>query len=289
MHERLALGSVQFGMPYGIANDGAQVSKDEVARIIERARDAGVDTIDTAIAYGESERCLGEVGVADFRVITKLPGLPPGVADATAWVTESIEGSLTRLRLPGLYGVLLHRPADLLGPHGGTILDSLLTMQQSGLIEKIGISTYGPEEIAASEPHFQMQLVQTPLNIFDRQIVSSGWLHRLKQAGVEVHTRSAFLQGLLLLPEGRRPRLFDAWGEHFDRWDRWLEDTGRTALQQCLGFVLDHRNVDRVVVGVDSLTHFEEILEAAKYTAFDYPADLESTDKNLIYPALWRA
>ncbi|MGP1664729.1 MAG: aldo/keto reductase, partial [Rhodanobacter sp.] len=70
---KLALGTVQFGLPYGIANPGGQIGRDDAGQILALARESGIDTLDTAIAYGDSEACLGAVGTKGFRVITKLP------------------------------------------------------------------------------------------------------------------------------------------------------------------------------------------------------------------------
>src|SRR4051812_7806276 len=87
---RLALGTVQFGSRYGIANRSGQTTRDEAAAILAAAYAAGIRTLDTAIAYGDSERLLGEIGVADWRVVSKLPALPPECSDIDAWVRESV-------------------------------------------------------------------------------------------------------------------------------------------------------------------------------------------------------
>ena len=118
-HRRLALGTAQFGMDYGVANTGGRVTRAALADILTTAARAGLDTLDTAIAYGQSEACLGAAGVDNWRVITKLPRLPdPAPPDVRAWVLAAVQGSLDRLQLPGLTAVLLHHPADLLGRHG---------------------------------------------------------------------------------------------------------------------------------------------------------------------------
>ena len=91
---RIALGTAQFGMDYGIANTKGQVTRSEVKEIIQLAESRGIDTIDTAIVYGESEACLGDAGVQGFKVITKLPPLPESCTDVGGWVQEGILGLL---------------------------------------------------------------------------------------------------------------------------------------------------------------------------------------------------
>jgi aryl-alcohol dehydrogenase-like predicted oxidoreductase len=144
---RLALGTAQFGQPYGVANTCGQLAPHAVAAILELAAGQGVDTLDTAIAYGGSEAALGAAGVSAWRVISKLPALPGGTGDITGWVREQVQGSLARLRVTQLDGLLLHRPADLLGPYGASLRDSLAGLKAAGLIAAAGVSIYDPREL----------------------------------------------------------------------------------------------------------------------------------------------
>ncbi len=211
MSNRLALGTVQFGLPYGIANQTGQISRDEAAAILNHAWAMGLDTLDTAIAYGGSEARLGEIGVKQWRVISKLPAVPESVTDVAAWVENSVNGSLERLNIPMLRGLLLHCSRQLLGVRGDTLYRALAAIKDEGKVEKIGVSIYGPEELDALWPHYQFDLVQAPFNVIDRRLATSGWLKRLHQAGIEVHVRSVFLQGLLLMDTANRPVSFNRW------------------------------------------------------------------------------
>ena len=111
---RLALGTVQFGLNYGIANQQGQVSHDEAKAILDHASAHGIDTLDAAIAYGNSEQRLGEIGVQHWQVVSKLPAIPEGCSDISQWVADSVKESLQRLKIKRLYGLLLHRPQQLL-------------------------------------------------------------------------------------------------------------------------------------------------------------------------------
>jgi aryl-alcohol dehydrogenase-like predicted oxidoreductase len=285
------LGTAQLGLPYGVANETGQVGRGDTRRILSRARSAGVDTLDTAISYGESEQRLGEIGVAGWRVVSKLPATPEAIVDVSGWVHRSVEGVLDRLGVSRLYGLLLHRPRDLLTERGPELYGAMVAARERGLVRRIGVSVYDPSELETLFDEYEMDLVQVPFNVFDRRFESSGWLGRLRDTGVEVHTRSAFLQGLLLMPSHRRPPRFDIWKDLWHVWEAWLEDRNQSALQACLGYVLAHRNIDRVVVGVDSLAQLEEVLAAVDLggVATDYPSVFETTDLNLINPARWRA
>ena len=288
MNNRLALGTAQFGLPYGIANQSGQVSRDEAAAILDHAWAAGLDTLDTAIAYGESEQRLGEMGVVKWQVISKLPAIPESCANVSTWVQESVLGSLGRLRIPRLHGLLLHRPQQLLGPQGDTLYRALVEIKDQGKVEKIGVSIYSPDELEALWPHYQLDLVQAPFNIMDRRLATSGWLARLHQAGIEVHIRSVFLQGLLLMGPQRRPTYFNRWQPLWDQWHRWLTDQALAPLQACLSFAISQPEINRVVVGVDSLKHLQEIVAASNTIgAITFPNTLENETLALIDPSEW--
>ena len=285
---RLALGTVQFGIPYGVANQEGKVPLSAAKDILSCSWSSRINTLDTAIAYGDSENCLGQIGVSDWQVISKLPKLPIGTIDIQNWVIESVHGSLQRIQIPNLYGLLLHCPEQLLGVEGQAIYSSLAFLKAEGLVEKIGISIYNPDQLEVLCDRFAFDLVQAPYNICDRSLERSGWLSRLKNEGIEVHVRSIFLQGLLLMPLSTRPAYFDRWHHLWVGWEEWLMETGLNPLQACLSFALSNPAIDRVVVGVDCLTQFQEILAAANIQAPQPPDRLCCEDPDLINPARWQ-
>jgi len=284
---KLALGTVQFGLPYGVANQRGQVSLQEAGAIISRARAAGVDTLDTAIGYGDSERNLGTIGVGGWHAVSKLPAIPAGCADLTAWVRDSVEGSLARLKIDSLYGLLLHQPNELLGREGAQLHAALQDVQARGLVKKIGISTYLPSQLDAILSRFEIDIVQAPFNVLDRRLISSGWLRRLEEQGVELHVRSVFLQGLLLMPASVRPAKFSRWAPLWAHFDAWLKESALTPLQACLGYVLSFPQIARVVVGVDGVHHLEEILAVQPLDPARAPAQIATEDVDLLDPLAW--
>jgi len=284
---KLALGTVQFGLEYGIANKQGQVSREEARSILDHARAGGMDTLDTAIAYGDSEGRLGEIGILDWQVISKLPAIPESCADVAAWVQASVCNSLGRLGIPRLRGLLLHCPQQLLGAQGDVLYQALIALKDQGKVEKIGLSIYGPDELDALWPHYQFDLVQAPFNIIDRRLATSGWLARLHRAGTEIHVRSVFLQGLLLMEAARRPATFNRWQPLWDRWHRWLDEQALTPLQACLDFVSSHSEIDRIVVGVDNVKQLQEILGASKTMGVPVPQSFATEDLRLLNPSNW--
>ena len=189
-HTKIALGTVQFGMKYGVSNISGQVNNSEVKKILDRATDSNIVTIDTAAVYGDSEEIIGKIGVSNFNIITKLKPMPSG-ADASSWAFNCVNSSLKKFNLNKIYGLLVHKSEDLLGGSGTQLYKSLCKLKHDGIINKIGVSIYSPKELdQLYENNIILDIVQSPFNIFDRRLKSSGWLEKLKFDGVEVHIRS---------------------------------------------------------------------------------------------------
>ena len=286
MISRIAIGTVQFGLSYGVANRTGQVSNSDAANILASARGWGVDTLDTAAGYGQSETVLGQLGLAGWKVVTKLPRLPAGVR-CDQWAEQECSNSARRLGVERLHGVMLHHVGDLLGPDGRSLFSALVRLRSSGLANKIGYSVYSPGELEALAAEYPPDIVQVPLNVFDQRFVTSGWLSRLSEAGVEIHTRSAFLQGLLLLDASDRPSKFSRWADHFAKWDRWCEATGGDRVRAALSCPLALEQVDRVVVGMDSLEQFAQIMAAVTGADGAVHSELACQDEILLNPSNW--
>jgi aryl-alcohol dehydrogenase-like predicted oxidoreductase len=283
---KLALGTAQFGLDYGIASPQPKISYAEAKDIVDYAFGQGINVLDTAMGYGESEIRLGEFGVSTWKVISKLPEIPSG-ENVAAWMAGAVRSSLDKLKIESLYGLLLHRPAQLLGNRGPEIHSVLQGLKSEGLVEKIGISIYQPSELEGVFSIGKLDLVQAPLSVLDRRLITSGWLDRLADRGVEVHSRSVFLQGLLLMSDARRPRKFDRWSGLWDRYHAWVRETGLSPLEACLAYVSSLPQVSQVVVGVNGLNHIKEILQAQTSQAPHWSSELETDDEELLNPLAW--
>lgn len=286
---KLALGTVQFGLPYGIANQIGQVTRPEAKAMLQLAAANGIDTLDTAIGYGESEQRLGEIGVSGWQIVSKLPEMPDDCTDILHWVKEMVNGSLARLNAGKLSGLLLHRPQQLLERKGDDLYRALQQLKQEGLVQKIGISIYDPSELDRICGRFKIDLVQAPFNVLDRRMIDTGWLYRLKEQGTELHVRSIFLQGLLLMGQSDRPIKFARWEPLWSKWHEWLNDVGLTPLQASLRYALSFPEISRVIIGVDSLNQLKEIIDSAKGSASQIPEAIKVNELDLLDPARWAA
>ena len=283
---KIALGTVQFGINYGIANTNGQVDKLEAKDILAYAMSYGIDTIDTAIAYGSSEQCLGEIGVDGYQVITKLPEIPDDYGNLKIWVEKHVKRSLDTLGVETLSGLLLHRPNQLLDTDKKDFWSILLQLKSDGIVKKIGFSIYTPDELDKLWNSFKPDLVQAPYNILDRRLETSGWLQRMSEENVEIHIRSIFLQGLLLMNKGSRPEKFNKWLTLWSNWENWLRENDSTPVQAAVSFALSDNRISRVVVGVDSLKQFKDIIIVANSIS-QFPESFHITDTRLLNPSEW--
>ena len=292
---KLALGTVQFGLSYGISNRNGRPPTQEVRRILDGARRVGVGLLDTAHQYGESERVLGEALTSSdrFAIVTKTPALRQ-CADATAAaaaVEAALHQSLRQLRVGAVYALLVHNVADLLGSYGASVFARMQALRDQGLVQKLGVSVYASDDAEQARARFPVDVVQLPLSVIDQRALRSGGLTRLRAAGVEIHARSAFLQGVLLMaPDALPPHLAPV-RESLRRYRGMLADVGLTPLQGALRFVRDVPQVDRVVVGVTTAAEFDEVAAAFAGPLVDLPevGSFAATDPVVINPSLWPA
>lgn len=286
---KLAIGTAQFGLPYGVANKSGQLSISEGGLLLDAAKEFGINTLDTAIAYGVSEQRLGKIGVANWRIISKLPQVPDAknCPNKKKWIFGEVNHSIKRLKVDLLYGLLLHRPQQLLEDGGDEIYSALQQLKTDGLVHKIGVSIYEPSELDALNERYKFDIVQSPFNIFDRRLLSSGWLSRLHKDNVEVHVRSVFLQGLLLMKKEEIPCKFNRWSSVFDSWYKFLDNQSLSPLEVCLKYTLSFSEISNVIIGLDNLAQLHEIIEASKGLIPLLPNDFQLNDSDLLNPASW--
>ena len=258
--QRLALGTAQFGLAYGLNNQAGQPAPAAVAAILAAAQAAGLTLLDTASAYGNSEARLGELAGENpaFDLITKVPAGPP------AQVARHLAESLARLRRARLYGAMFHAFGPLQAEPAAW--QALQMARASGQVARIGVSLYHPHEaewLLAQD--WTVDLVQVPYNALDQRFAEV--LPRLAARGVEAHVRSAFLQGLLLREPAALPAFFRPLAPKLTRLRALAAAAGVPLPAALLLFAAGAPGVARAVIGVDSVANLHENLAAAAYLA----------------------
>lgn len=291
---RIGLGTVQFGMNYGVSNANGQTSPEEVRCILEEAALSGIEVIDTAAAYGESERVLGRLlpKAHDFRIVTKTIRLNSeivGVAECERLIT-SFENSLRHLKVECVYGLLIHDATDLKADGGERLFECLVNLKSQGKAQYIGASVYNGIQIDFLLDRFPIDIVQLPINILDQRLVRSGHLMKLKNKNVEIHARSIFLQGLLLMSPATLPLQFDSVRNHLQALYFEEERCGLTPLKASLDFVHGLSEIDCAVLGVCSLDQLRGICDCLDTVAeknIEY-AKWNWDDEEILNPVNWK-
>ena len=278
---KIALGTVQFGLNYGITNHSGQVAIDEVKGILDYAKTNNIDTLDTAAIYGNSEQVLGEVGVNNYRIITKTTPLENGVDG----VIKGFHQSLENLNIGQVDGLLIHNIDDTKDKRFGELFHKLNELKKEGMIKKIGFSTYTPEQVDFLLENFDFDLIQVPFNVFDARLIRGGQLKALKKKNIEIHARSVFLQGVLL-DFDNLSNYFLTWRNQFNEYKAVVEKSGLSLLEYALNFVLNIQEIDKALVGVDNENQLREITQSIKKKQNLIGTPIN--DMNLLNPNLWR-
>jgi len=278
---KLALGTAQFGLDYGVTNSEGKVQVEEVELILGCAKENSINTLDTAASYGNSEEVLGSIGISDFQIITKTIPLKNGVDE----VIKHFQQSLTFLNKSSVNGLLIHNINEIEHKNFNTLFKQLTELKRQGLVNKIGFSIYTPEQVDFLLKNFDFDLIQVPFNIFDNRLIQGGQLQALNNKGIEVHARSVFLQGVLL-DFNNLSNYFSPWKKEFSIYQETVKDNGLSLLECALNFVLNIREIDKVLVGVNSERQLKEIIQAVKRRSnlSAYPIN----DINLLNPSLWK-
>ena len=276
---KLTLGTAQFGLHYGISNQRGKVGKKSVKAILNYAQQIGIDTLDTAHTYGNSEYVLGPLASSSTKIITKT--LPMGDSQDTTCLDHLNHAFMRSIQLlhRNPYGLMVHHERDLLGPLGDKIDEQMRHFKAQGLVQKIGVSVYTPEALSQILNRYSMDMVQLPINLLDQRFVDM--LPMLKQRGVEIYARSIFLQGLLLMPLKNVDTFFDPIYDH-------LCAIPEPRLDLCLSFVKMLDLVDFIVVGITTLEELQMIY--LKFT--QYPIMMDYTayrldEEKFINPSRW--
>lgn len=274
MHKKLGLGTVQFGLDYGISNRAGVTGLAEVKRILDFARKVGIDLLDTAYGYGRSEEVLGQAGVQGFKVVSKFLPESNGIS-----IQEQVKTSLERLRTKSLYGLLAHRPLDVL--EHPQIWNYLQELKKSGVVEKIGFSFNKPEETEiVLEKGFVPDLIQAPFNYLDKRF--RNLMIFLREKGCEVHARSAFLQGLFFIPTAELPIFFEEVKPVLNE----LQNKGLILPGLLLKHCLDQEFIDKVIVGVNNHEQLKQNIH--RVIPIDALPELNQTIKpEILTPSEW--
>lgn len=291
---KIGLGTVQFGLDYGVSNPQGITLAREVKDILTLAWKSGITILDTAVSYGISEEVIGQSVPegTSFKIVTKTPLFKKdriNKADASR-LKETFLRSLKRVKQPAIYGLLIHHANDLLVPGGPYLWQAMEALKAAGFVKKIGVSVYSPREVEELSEKYHLDLIQLPVNVFDQRMIQGGYLRNLKDLGIEIHSRSVFLQGLLLMLPEEQPAYFNSVRPIMIKYSEALKKQGISPLTAALAFVYKQQEIDHILVGVNDRDQLRKILNAiSNFHGFDHIdfLDYAMIDESIINPSLW--
>lgn len=288
---RFGLGAAQFGMDYGKFNRDGMPTPASTRTILQAAAEMGLSCIDTAHLYGESEAVLGSCAneLNLFSIITKTPRFSDEQIerqDAVA-LRNAFDASLWKMRQTSIDGLLVHHAPNLLADGGEILYEEMLRLKEEGLVRRIGVSAYTSGIVEEIHQKFPLDFVQLPINVLDRRLTRNGDLSRLAESGIKIHARSAFLQGLLLAAPDSLSGHFDPVRDVLKAFHARAGAAGMNPAQVALHYLLRLPEIEKIIVGVESLDQFKNIFET-------FPDEIEIdldeffTDRvEILNPALW--
>ena len=294
---KFGLGTVQLGMPYGIANRIGQPDKEQASAILQTASCAGIDCFDTASSYGDSEALLGEFFASmperTHCVSTKIRAFE-------SFHGKDIKNCLTReinISLQNLGGkidyLLFHRANDLI-EHAKEIQTVLEPYRQENLIRKVGVSVYSAQEVYAAADAYPVEIIQAPVNVLDHRMLQDKIRDVLTERGIEIHSRSVYLQGLLCMRKEQIPAGLASAVPYVEAFQslcaRYEREPGETAFV----YVRDLECINRFFVGCESLEQLNCNLQY--YNASVLPEELrhrieevfQNIPEEIINPSMWK-
>jgi len=289
---KMALGTVQFGQAYGISNNRGQLPEFEVAEILLRARSAEICLFDTAPAYGSSQVLLGKYLPEDrVKITTKVDAISEDTItrNSVKKCSEKFFQTLEQLQRVSVYGLLLHNAGDLLKPGSDHLYQWLIELKGKKCVEKIGVSAYTPSELQSIVRRYMIDLAQIPVNIFDQRFLEKNFATDLKnEYQLEIHARSVFLQGLLLLDPKQLPVSLDYIKPNLAKFRKLITEELFSPLEITVSFVENLTEIDRVVYGVTKVEEFDQLLMLKRRPIPNGLIDkLKVEDESLVDPRQW--
>lgn len=296
---KLALGTVQFGMDYGIQG-GTQPSKEAVSEMLSIALDKEIDHFDTASAYGNAEEVLGGFREKNpdkgnkMHIISKLSPRAFYEKPKGQWkdiILENINRSLEKLKVSKLEAFLFHNAEYIFDE---TSVKALYSACEENLTSKIGVSIYTPGEAMKALEYDEIKAIQIPYNVFDQRLDKCGFFEEAEKKGVEIYARSSLLQGLMLMEPEHLPKRMRFAKGHLERYRSICKEYKISPLKAAVGYAGNHPGIDYIVFGVDNKVQLSEYLSMREERI---PEDMvkvlhkefEVVEERLVNPVLWNS
>lgn len=294
----LCLGTVQFGMDYGIKGQ-KQPSVKQAVEMLDYATQNGINTIDTANAYGTAEDVVGTflskktIPRDNLFIISKFrPNLLDEVKPDEYYkvMRNNLENTLSRLKTDYLDSYLLHSARYVFDDE---IIDTLNRMKLDGLVKRVGVSVYEPEEAKKCIERPNVEFMQLPYSIFDQRMEKAGVFKKAQDDSIQIHSRSAFIQGLILMEEDEVPPFLAKAKPIVGKISLLCKRYGVSRISLAMNYVKQQSRISHLVFGVDNLNQLKENIdifqnEIQKDLIDDIAKEFADIEADVVMPSLWK-
>ncbi len=282
-----SLGTAQFSKNYGISNLFGKPSLKEIKKILSIAKKNNVKFLDLAEDYKGVIRLLGKIKINHFKIVLKLKIKSSYTKKK---IIQNFKNSLKLLNLSKVHAVLIHNIKDFNHNKLNKVFEVFKYLKSIGLIKKFGISSYSLNEAKKFVKIYKINFLQIPFNIFDQELIKNRNYLYFKNTKTEIHIRSIFLQGLLLMNKNTLPKYFNKWKNLFNKLERKKIYYKKNSFELCINFIkINIKKFKSVVIGVNSTKELNEIITMFKRKKNNISyKNLSCSDKNLIYPYNWK-
>lgn len=262
MNSKLILGTVQFGLDYGVNNTTGKPSKVNIKSILDSAFNSGIQLLDTAEAYGDSQNKIGEYhnnSTNKFNVITKFSSNVDGFS---LNIIERVYNNLKILNVDKLYCYMFHSFNDF-NKYFEKYRKELLILKRDGIINNIGVSLYSNDEFESVLEFDEITLIQLPFNLLDNNNKRGNILKKAKAKRIEIHTRSVFLQGLFFKNSSDLSIKIKPLRPYLNLLNDLCDEEYKMN-DLALNYVCNQNNIDKVLIGVDNVDQLESNILSEK-------------------------
>lgn len=290
------LGTVQFGMNYGIQGNG-QPDMDSVEKMLEYAYANDIEILDTAAAYGDAENLLGRIfhrnkNLSKLSVVSKLAANAFDGVDSCEWsrvAVQKAEESRQILGVSKIHSFLFHNASYIFDPQA---VDALQAVCDQGIADRIGVSVYTPDEAMKALEYQSIKVIQIPYNLFDHRLDQCGFFEKAKEHDVVIFARSSLLQGLVMMDPDQLPEKVRFAENYLRTFLKICDQYHCSPLEAAVGYVGCHPKIDYVVFGVDNLRQLQEYLffqnrSMPPAMLEDLQASFKDVEEKLVNPTMW--
>ena len=278
---KIILGVTQFGLNYGLLNQHNLNKKKKLKQILNYSKKKGINSLYTSIYYGNANKFLSTENLNYFKIYIKFKSRDLLKKN----FLRGFDKIKKKFKKKDLI-LMLDRFENLKNRERSKIYNTILDLKKDKKINRFGYSIYSFKNLKKICNQFKPYILQCPYNVIDRRLEEKKLLQFLKINKIEIHVRSIFLQGLLILHYSKHPRKFLRWKKFFKKFDDQIQHYKISNLGWCLKFIEKNKYINKILLGVDNIDQLQEICSFKNNVKIKYPKIYVKNEK-LINPSKW--